>query len=215
MKDKKPRIGITLRVENIEEYDEKRDAISQEWVNFIEKFDGIPIFIPNMLKDTKSFLQELELDGLVLSGGDNKGDDPYRDRTEQDLIEYGIKNKIPILGVCRGMQVINDYFGGSYLITKNNNHVAKNHDISITDKKIEKCLGIKKMEVNSFHHNVILEKNLGKNLKVFAKSINDNTIEGLLHEELPIIGVMWHPEREKDSNMELKLMNMFHIYKIG
>lgn len=215
MENKKPRIGITLRVENIEEYNEKRDAISQEWVSFIEKSNGIPIFIPNTLSDTKLFLEELEFDGLVLSGGDNKGDDEHRDRTERDLIEFGINNKIPILGVCRGMQVINDYFGGSHIVTENNEHVGKNHDILITDKKMEVCLDLKKRKVNSFHHNIILEKNLGKGLKVFAKSINDDTVEGFLHDKLPIIGVMWHPEREKDSETELKLMNVFHERKIG
>jgi len=207
MEDKKPRIGITLRVENIEEYNEKRDAISQEWVSFIEKSNGIPIFIPNTLSNTKLFLEELELDGLVLSGGDNKGDDKHRDRTELNLIEFGINNEIPILGVCRGMQVINDYFGGSHIVTKSNEHVGKNHDILITDKKMEEYLNLKKKKVNSFHHNIILEKNLGKDLKVFAKSINDDTVEGFLHNKLPIIGVMWHPEREKDSETEF-----FHYF---
>jgi putative glutamine amidotransferase len=208
MKNEKLRIGITLRVENIKGYNEKRDAISQEWVNLIEKLDGIPIFIPNTLKNTKLFLEELKLDKLILSGGDNRGDAESRDKTEQDIIEYGIHNKIPILGICRGMQVINDYFGGSVIITKNNEHVDKDHEIVITEKKIEEVLEFREKKVNSYHHNIILEKNLGKGLKSFAKT-RDNMIEGFSHNEFPIIGIMWHPERAKNLEEEIKLMKIF------
>jgi N5-(cytidine 5'-diphosphoramidyl)-L-glutamine hydrolase len=213
MKNKKRRIGITLRIENIQKYDEKRDAISHEWVRLIEKLNMIPIFIPNTLNDAKLFVEELELDGLILSGGDNKGDDELRDKTENALIEFGIQNKIPILGICRGMQVINDYFGGTLMVTKNNEHVNKNHEIIITDKKIEEKLEFKEKKVNSYHHNIILEKNLGKGLESFAKTI-DNTIEGFLHKEFPMIGIMWHPERNKNLETEMKFMKMFSELKI-
>ena len=64
------------------------------------------------------------------------------------------------------------------------------------------------MTVNSFHNNIILEKNLGKELKIFAKSENDNTIEGIIHEKFPIIAVMWHPEREKIQK-EINLIKIF------
>jgi N5-(cytidine 5'-diphosphoramidyl)-L-glutamine hydrolase len=212
MKNKKRRIGITLRVENILKYNEKRDAISHEWVKLIEKLDMIPIFIPNTLNDVKLFVEELELDGLILSGGDNKGDEELRDQTENILIKFGMQNKIPILGICRGMQVINDYFGGNIIITKNNEHVNKDHEIIITDKKIREILEFKEKKVNSYHHNIILEKNLGKGLKSFAKT-NDNTIEGFLHNEFPIIGIMWHPERNKNLETEIKFMKMFSELK--
>ena len=56
------------------------------------------------------------------------------------------------------------------------------------------------IRVNSFHHNVINSTDLGKNLLPFAISEYDNTVEGFLHDELQIFGVMWHPERHPDAN---------------
>ena len=215
MNKNKIRIGITLRVENIEKYNENRDAISQEWTSFIEKFDGIPIFIPNTLSNTKSFLDELNLDGIILSGGDNFGENKNRDETEIESIKFGITEKIPILGICRGMQVLNNFFGGSIVISDKKEHVGVKHEISIVDKEIERLYSVKKINVNSYHNNLILKPNLGQELKIFAKSISDDTIEGFMHESLPIFGVMWHPEREENSEEELKLMKIFQRTKKG
>ena len=132
MNEKIKRIGITLRIETIKKYDEKRDAISHDWTKFLQDSDVLPIFIPNTLTDTKYFLEKMKLDGLILSGGDNKGDDIERDKTEQEIIELSVKNKIPLLGICRGMQVINDFFGGGIIATNNLNHVAKHHEIKLS-----------------------------------------------------------------------------------
>ena len=74
-------------------------------------------------------------------------------------------------------------------------------------------LHTEKLRVNSFHNNVIKQKNLGKNLEPFATA-NDNTIEGFYHTELPIIGVMWHPERTpNEENVEIirKISSFFSL----
>ena len=104
MNEKIRRIGITLRIEHIKQYNEKRDAISHDWTKFLENFNSLPVFIPNTLSSTKQFLEEMKLDGLIMSGGDNKGDDIERDKTEQEIIELAVKHEIPLLGICRGMQ---------------------------------------------------------------------------------------------------------------
>ena len=64
----------------------------------------MPILIPNNLIDIKGFLKSINLDMLIFSGGDNIGDDLERDKTEKNMIEFAIENKIPSFGVCRGMQ---------------------------------------------------------------------------------------------------------------
>ena len=204
------KIGITLRVEHVGKYNEKRDAISHDWVKFLEISNVFPIFIPNTLKDTKHFLKTMKIDGIVLSGGDNKGDDIERDNTEKEIIELAIKDKIPILGICRGMQVLNDFFGGSTVLSNNSEHVGKHHEIKLIDINSREIFQTDKIKVNSFHNNLIKKETLGDDLCTFGISENDDTVEGFYHKNLPIIGVMWHPEREQNFQNESKLMNSFY-----
>ena len=203
------KIGITLRVENFTEYDEKRDAISHDWINYLSNKNILPIFIPNNLLNLNLFLDTINLDGIILSGGDNPGESLERDVTEKKLLNYGIKKNIPIIGICRGLQVINNFFGGKIKIDTSNSHVKINHKIEIIEDKFKKFFNSNELIVNSFHNNIILENFLGKELKIFAKSTHDNTIEGIIHEKLPIMGVMWHPEREKIEK-EINLINIFY-----
>ena len=210
MNEKIRRIGITLRIEHIEQYNEKRDAISHDWTKFLEDFNSLPVFIPNALSSTKQFLEEMKLDGLIMSGGDNKGDDIERDKTEQEIIELAVKHEIPLLGICRGMQVINDFFGGKLTVANDSKHVAKYHNIELVDNNFRKFFDTERIEVNSFHNNIIKNEMIGNDLQVFALSENDETVEGFYHKNLPIIGVMWHPEREQNIKNESKLMKIFY-----
>lgn len=210
MNEKIRRIGITLRIEHIKQYNEKRDAISHDWTKFLENFNSLPVFIPNTLSSTKQFLEEMKLDGLIMSGGDNKGDDIERDKTEQEIIELAVKHEIPLLGICRGMQVINDFFGGKLTVANDSKHVAKYHNVELVDNNYRKFFDTERMEVNSFHNNIIKNEMIGNDLQVFALSENDETVEGFYHKNLPIIGVMWHPEREQNIKNESKLMKIFY-----
>jgi len=208
MTKSKARIGITLRVVNEESYNEKRDALSQEWTFIMEKFDAFPILIPNTLSDVVSYLETMELDGLILSGGDSIGENSERDQTENKIIEFGINNHLPIFGVCRGMQVLNKYFGGKMIRTTNSEHVGKPHLVNLTNEGFSSFLNTDSLKVNSFHHNIIKKDNLGKNLKIFALS-NDDSVEGFIHEKFPIEAVMWHPEREPNDFNQSILKKFF------
>lgn len=208
MENTLPKVGISQRIVNAENYDEKRDALSHEWTSFLEKLGIVPILIPNSLTSVKNFLQQFQIDGIILSGGDDVGKHPERDDTEKAIIEYVIKNSIPTLGVCRGMQIINSYFGG--IISKNpdSSHVNHSHSLQIHTDEFLKILP-ESIEVNSFHNNVINQKNLGEELTTFAIDKRDETIEGLYHKKLPIIGVMWHPERSQNQINKSLLTNLF------
>ena len=204
------RIGLSLRVQNIERIDEKRDAISHDWIHFLQELNYFPILIPNNLKNVEEYVSELKLDGLILSGGDNIGEFPERDKTERKLLEYAIKNTMPVLGVCRGMQLINTFFDGTISKNDSSSHVGVNHDVEITNLDFADLLGENKLEVNSFHNNLIKKNDIGENLMVFAQSENDSTIEGYFHEKLPVLGVMWHPERDKERKYQSKIVNIVY-----
>jgi gamma-glutamyl-gamma-aminobutyrate hydrolase PuuD len=204
---KKKLFGISLRVDNITKYNEKRDAISQDWIEFLSKINAHPILIPNKLSNIESFLDTFHLDGIILSGGDNMGEFPERDETEINILKYAIKKNILVLGVCRGMQIINHYFNGKIITSDTKQHVGKQHSINFLEKTCIQKFG-KASDVNSFHNNFILKDNLGKDLEYFAEA-EDKTIEGFFHKKLPIVGVMWHPERDKNVEFELEFMKIY------
>ena len=79
-------IGISLRVVSVKKYNEKRDALSHDWTRFLEQTNSFPIFIPNTLENIEEFLTEMKINGIILSGGDNIGDFPERDKTEKNII---------------------------------------------------------------------------------------------------------------------------------
>ena len=148
------------------------------------------------------------MDGFILSGGDNVGDDPLRDNTEKKIIEFAIAHNLPTFGVCRGMQAINNFFNGSVIDSKNSKHVGKPHIIKIVNERIQQFLG-KTIQVNSYHNNILTSKSLGENLQEFAITDFDNTVEGIMHKNKPIIGVMWHPERTPNKESQLILKTVF------
>ena len=102
-----------------------------------------------------------------------------------------VKAKKPVLGICRGMQLINVYFGGS-LNQNIKNHRGRWHTVRNVGKNSWIYnLYKKNYKVYSSHHQSV--KRLGKNLTITQKA-PDGTVEALQHKTLPIYGVQWHPE---------------------
>ena len=191
----KPQIAISLRIVKAENYDETRDALSHDWPKLLEELGLVPIYIPNKLSDIMKYLSNFQINGIILSGGDNLGKDPERDDTEKELLQHAISKKIPTLGICRGLQLINGHFGGSLTKNQTNSHIGKNHELDIVDEKFRKILNCKKIITNSFHKNTISTSQLSLNLRPIAIHTVDKTVEAAFHETLPIVGLMWHPER--------------------
>ncbi|MEK7524322.1 MAG: gamma-glutamyl-gamma-aminobutyrate hydrolase family protein [Patescibacteria group bacterium] len=188
-------IAITQRVTIDPKTGERRDALDQNWMSFFEKIDATPLLIPNMLQNPEKFLKLWDVAGIILSGGNDlthllkaKDPAPERDKTEKILIEYGLSKKIPMVGVCRGMEMLGHYFG--MRISPVNGHCATRHHIK---------MGATSRSVNSFHDYGILTDDVQKPFHIKASC--GNVVEAFEHEKLPIVGIMWHPEREKPSSL--------------
>ena len=126
---------------------------------------------------------------LLLSGGNDIGAIPQRDLTENCLLSWAEKNRKPVLGICRGMQMMGVYAGGK--LVEVDGHVRTRHQLEMSDNNIN----IFSESVNSYHNQVLQECPDG--FDILAKS-EDGNLEAMKHKELPWEAWMWHPEREEN-----------------
>lgn len=184
MARKEPLVGVTMRVTKASGYDEYRDSLAQDWPVFLDAIAGPNNWfaIPNLgERRTIEYCTAFGVSALILSGGDDPGVFPVRDETELALLDWAAAEERPVLGICRGMQLMAIRAGAR--LKPINGHVATRHRVE----------GSIAGDVNSFH-------NLGLDgcppeFKILATS-QDGEIEAMAHQTLPWEGWMWHPERE-------------------
>ena len=183
------RIGITMRITNANDYYDLRDSISQDWINYFNNYFPKTrwILIPNSEEKVLRYIKMWKINGFILSGGDDLGLTISRDRTEKIILEYALKNNFPVLGICRGLQLIIKFMGGSIL--KGGQEFVKRH-VSNKHNVIYKNVN---REVNSYHSFKIDTFNFPDRLKILATDSIDESIEAVHGEN--ILGLMWHPER--------------------
>ncbi len=183
------KIIITQRYEKIGIFKEYRDNIDSKLPYLIQKLGYTPILVPNNLKNLDRFIKEISPKGMILSGGGDPLKKDLRYVTENKLIKISIKKNFPVIGICRGAQALNIFFGGK--LKKISNHVRKQHKIF---GPLVRNLDIK---VNSFHDYGFFRETLGKNLKLLAYS-SDKVVKSFCHKKYKFLGIMWHPERNKN-----------------
>ena len=128
---------------------------------------------------------------------------PERDAFELALIKEAINLKVPILGVCRGMQMINIFYKGK--ITPVKGHVNTRHDLNVNSEYADLIIN----NVNSFHNWGIQASDVGSNLIPIATDDMSN-VEAFIHEIHSIAGIMWHPERDIPfKQKDIKLIKKF------
>lgn len=239
---KKPIIGITSayeKEEGLRNY--HRTTVSIDYTKAVVKGGGIPLVIP-VTEDREIIKDQIALlDGLLLSGGTDLnpflyGEDfkngihlvsPERDAYEWIVLEEFLKTGKPILGICRGHQLLNVYFKGSlyqdlkYYSSEVIQHRQEmypelaTHTVNIIDQdNILFELYGEKIFTNSFHHQII--NRLGENLTVIATT-NDGVIEAFQKKSHKFLyGIQWHPEMmTARGNMEMqKIFEKFVSYCI-
>ncbi len=209
------RIGITQRVEVIEAYNERRDCLDQAWERLFAHFKIDLIPIPNTPSNVVGWAQRQKLEGLLLSGGNDlahlantSNPAPERDASEKALLHWAENNKLPVLGVCRGMQIMNWYLGGT--LSKLQGHEACKHMV-----RPESNVSIfnEYYMVNSFHNWGIFSSDLSQLLEPILLA-DDGTVEACKHKKLPWFGIMWHPERENNISEALDLALLNTTFKL-
>ncbi len=215
-----PLIGLTTyNQEN--KYGYPISALMQAYINAISDAGGTPLLLPTLR--SQAMLTEIvtRLDGFLFTGGGDISPDFYkaenhpnldsidvvRDTMELSLVRAVIRSKKPILGICRGMQVINIALGGRLYthipdqhpgaIKHNYNSGSEReflaHTVNIfSGTHLEKIVKTRDCEVNSLHHQGISQ--LGRGLIACAMS-PDKLVEAIESPKLPFaIAVQWHPE---------------------
>ena len=206
-------IAVSMHVLEKSSYPETCDALSHDWVRLLEPLGVTPLLVPNTLRNPAQYAEELQISGVLLTGGNDIGrqsGEPWsvssdvaecRDRTERSLLDVALARQVPMLGVCRGMQFLNVYFGGTLVRdvavwTHGEQHVAVQHRLTIIDADYRQQLGGREtFSTNSFHHHGVTLGTLAPRLKPIAVS-SGQVVEALYHPTLPVLGLQWHPERE-------------------
>ena len=218
----KPIIGILAEVD-----DSLYCGVKNTYVSAIEDSGGLPMLIP-YVKESEAISDSVSLcDGLFFTGGVDVdpvyyGETPckelgpiqkHRDELEFRTFDEAIKTNLPILGICRGVQLINCALGGALyqdipteyetkiLHRQAEGELEPSHSVNILEgTPLASLIGGEKMVANSFHHQAI--KRLGAGLRVMARA-DDGMIEAVyLDGESYLRGYQWHPERlyQRDEN---------------
>lgn len=183
-------VAVSQRFDKVSGRNEARDCLDVNFAAFIEQCNGFSAPVPSHLRDIKGYLQALNPAAIILSGGNNIGSCIKRDQTEAAMLEFAIKHTLPVLGVCRGMQFLNMFEGGS--LESCTGHVGTRHHL------IGEWASRNKLNaVNSYHEFAITQETCSRSFNVLALA-EDDVIEAFEHLSRPWLGIMWHPEREAE-----------------
>ncbi|WP_010240718.1 gamma-glutamyl-gamma-aminobutyrate hydrolase family protein [Clostridium arbusti] len=209
----------------------KRAYVNDDYVRAVAMAGGIPYIIPIVSDESIVIEQMSNVDALILSGGYDVnpliyGEEPRqklgailpeRDKFDIWLLEEACKMNKPVLGICRGIQIMNAAFGGSINqdLSYDENCYIKHfqetspstagHTVEILEgSKLHSILG-SKITTNSFHHQTL--NRIAEGFTVTAKA-KDGTVEAIEKDgENFVLGIQWHPEMMSSSSQE-----MLHIF---
>ncbi len=206
-------------------------SVGETYVRAVHEGGGVPVIIPPLLTEADWRPLLLRLDGLLLTGGEDiaplhygegpqswlGGVDEERDASELGLVEQALALELPILGICRGQQLLNVALGGTLYqdITAQLSQALEHalvpgrpmeritHSVTIEpDSTLAEVLGGVEFGVNSAHHQAV--RRPGEGLRVVARS-EDGVIEGLELLDHPFcLSVQWHPEAMLKVNATMK-----------
>lgn len=218
-------------------YDETKESywMLPGYIKVLEQCGALPIMLP-LTSDEDELAQSLKLcDGLLLTGGHDVDPALYheqpkavcgvpckeRDDMEQKLLGWALEKNLPVFGICRGIQFLNAYLGGTLyqdLPTEYDStiehHMAPPYDRTahkvtvLADTVLAGILGEGELPVNSYHHQAV--RDLAPGVTKMAIS-EDGLVEAIsVDGQKFAVGVQWHPEFSYENNAQsLKLVQAF------
>lgn len=186
----KPMLALTQRV-IVDARGERRDALDQRWASTCASAGFAIAPLPNHPETATDLIRRLRPAGLILTGGNDLaalgGDAPERDATETALLDCAATMGLPVLGVCRGAQVLVHTEGGT--LARVTHHAGTRHGIAH---------GTRRFDVGSYHDWGIAKLGSGQ---IAIATADDGSIEGFRSSDGRVRGIMWHPERETPARI--------------
>jgi gamma-glutamyl-gamma-aminobutyrate hydrolase PuuD len=178
-------VVISQRVMIDPRHGERRDCLDQRWSDFLLACGLVGIPLSNRPGAAQALLDAVAVAGVVLTGGNDLavygGDAPERDAAENELIDLAERRGLPVVGVCRGMQVLQHRHGVP--LERVEGHVASRQTVRIDGRDTD---------VNSYHGFGTRENR--PPLDVWAIAA-DGVIKAVRHPGGRMVAMMWHPER--------------------
>ena len=209
----------------------RESAEVQPYARAIESVGAVPV-----LGEARSGLTIGSCCGLLLTGGgdvdpslygetrspETEPPDPERDAVEAALIDEALARDLPVLGICRGMQLLNVHLGGSLVqhLSTAERHVRRTPDRSLPAHRVAiepgsmlaSIAGCDTWQVNSRHHQAVAR--LASGFRVSASDPEDGTVEAI---ELPsrryVLAVQWHPENQAPNDSAQR--NLFQSFALA
>ena len=216
-----PVIGITTRRREVKSSGGRGEAhtLQRTYTDAVVRAGGVPLLLPPVpQQDVETVVDRI--DGLILSGGGDVdparyqgktdasmyGIDFDRDEFEMELVTQAARTRLPVLAICRGLQVVNVALGGSLIEDiptelGSLDHTAIGHEVFNGHQhvrldpgcRVSRVVGAVDLQVNSIHHQAV--RALAPGLRAVGWA-DDGVIEAIEHEdaEWPLLAVQWHPE---------------------
>ncbi len=242
MTETRPAIGICTTLERAQwsVWDRRAALLPFEYITAIQRADALALMIPpdpRLIVDPDEMLDRI--DGLILAGGADidpasygaepgphtRGTVPERDGPELALARRAIKRDMPVLGVCRGMQLINVALGGTLRqhvpdLVGHEDHrrhpgtfEGSDHDVRLEPGSLAARASGEEVHGTKSHHHQGVDV-LGEGLRVTGRSMLDDLAEAI---ELPscsfVLGVQWHPEADEKSRVIAALVERARDYR--